>query len=210
MVRHVLLDADGVLQRGAAGFLERLQQHLGDAAVEILVRDLPPDGPVLRGEGEVVPLLAAALLERGSDADAETLFREVWLAIEVLPESLALARALRAGGWSVHLATNQDRGRAEHMKAELGYDEVFDTCFYSCDLGCAKPSAAFFDRVVDALDAEPREVLLVDDSQENVDGARAAGLLAERWEVDEGLPALRALLATHGVLVAAPGGPPQD
>jgi len=203
VIRHVLLDADGVIQRGAGDFLARLQRHLGDDAVEILTRDLPEDGPVIRGDGEVVPLLAAALRERGSDADAETLFAEVWLAIEVLPESLALAAALRSAGLGVHLATNQDRGRAAYMKAELGYAEVFDTCFYSCDLGCAKPSAAFFDRVVGTVGAAASDVLFVDDSQANVDGARAAGLRAERWEIDEGLPALRGLLAAHGVDVPA-------
>ena len=201
MIRHVLVDADGVVQRGAGDFLGKLQRHLGEDAVDILTNALPPDGPVLRGEGEVVPLLAAALLERGSDAEAAELFAEVWLAIEVLPESLALVRSLRDLGLGVHLATNQDRGRAEYMKAELGYDAVFDRAFYSCDLGCAKPSADYFDAVVDALGAAPGEVLFIDDSPANVEGARAAGLHAERWEIDDGVPVLRRLLAAHGVVV---------
>jgi putative hydrolase of the HAD superfamily len=197
VIRHVLLDADGVVQRGAGPFLETLQRHLGEDAVDFLTRTFPEDGPVIRGEAEVAPLLATALLERGSDADAYQLFTEVWLAIEVLPESLAVARALRASGVGVHLATNQDSGRAAYMKSALGYDEVFDTCFYSCDLGRAKPSAGFFDRVVEALGTDPGAVLFVDDSQANVDGARAAGLLAERWESGDGMPALQALLGKH-------------
>ena len=214
MIRHVLLDADGVMQRGVGSFLETMQRHLGEDAIEFLTRSFPEDGPVLRGEAEVVPLLAAALLERGSDADAEQLFTEVWLAIEVLPESIALARSLRASGLGVHLGTNQDSSRAAYMKAELGYADVFDTSFYSCDLGCAKPSAAFFDRVVAELGVDPDEVLFVDDSQPNVDGARGAGLHAERWEIDEGMPALRDLLAAHGLAVPDQrdrgSEPPQD
>ena len=211
MIRHVLLDADGVVQRGAGPFLETLQEHLGEDAIEFLTRTFPEDGPVILGEAEVVPALAAALLERGSETDAEQLYREVWLAIEVLPESLDLVRALRSAGLGVHLATNQDPGRAAYMKAELGYAEVFDSCFYSSDLRLSKPSTAFFAHVVGTLGAAPAEVLFVDDSRANVDGARSAGLSAERWEIDDGMPALRRLLARHGLpLPDRPSVPPQD
>ena len=156
---------------------------------------------MLRGRADVVPLLAEALLANGSDADAQRVYDDLWLAFEVSPESLAVAAALRASGVGVHLATNQDRGRAAYMKAELGYDEVFDSAFYSSDLGWAKPSAEFFTHAVDALGASPDEVLFVDDSQANVDGARAAGLHAERWEIGEGIDSLRALLSAHGLTV---------
>jgi putative hydrolase of the HAD superfamily len=85
------------------------------------------------------------------------------------------------------------------MKAELGYDEVFDSSFYSSDIGWAKPSAEFFTHVVGALRARAEEVLFVDDSQTNVDGASAAGLRAERWEIADGLASLRALLSSYGL-----------
>ncbi len=41
-------------------------------------------------------------------------------------------------------------------------------------------------------------MLFVDDSQANVDGARAAGLRAERWEIDDGFDSLDALLLATG------------
>jgi putative hydrolase of the HAD superfamily len=202
-VRHVLLDADGVVQRSTnlGGEIDALTEHLGDGTTEFLTRTFPPDGPVLSGRAEVVPLLAEALLANGSDADAQRLYDDLWLEIEVSAESLAVARALRGSGVGVHLATNQDLHRAAYMKAELGYDEVFDSAFYSSDLGWAKPSAEFFTHAVDALGASPDEVLFVDDSQANVDGARAAGLRAERWEIGEGIDSLRALLSAHGLTV---------
>ena len=200
-VRHVLLDADGVVQQSVTlgGEIDALTSHLGAGTTDWLARTFPADGPVLRGRAEVVPLLAEALLANGSDTDAQRLYDDLWLAIEVSPESLAVAQTLRASGVGVHLATNQDRGRAAYMKAELGYDEVFDSSFYSSDVGWAKPSAEFFTHVVDALEARPDEVLFVDDSQTNVDGARAAGLRAERWEIGDGLDALRSLLSAYGL-----------
>ena len=120
----------------------------------------------------MVPLLAEALLANGSDADPQRVYDDLWLAIEVSAECLAVARTLRASGVGVHLATNQDLGRAAYMKAELGYDEVFDSCFYSSDVGWAKPSAEFFMHMVEMLGVPADEVLFVDDSQANVDGAR--------------------------------------
>ena len=200
-VRHVLLDADGVVQQSVTlgGEIDALTGHLGEGTTDWLTRTFPADGPVLRGRADVVPLLAEALLANGSDADPQRVYDDLWLAIEVSPESLAVARALRASGVGVHLATNQDRGRAAYMKAELGYDAVFDSSFYSSDVGWAKPSAEFFAHVVGALGARPDEVLFVDDSQTNVDGAGAAGLHAERWEIGDGMDALRALLSTYGL-----------
>jgi len=205
-VRHVLLDADGVVQQSTTlgGEIDTLTSLLGEGTTDWLTRTFPPDGPVLRGGANVVPLLAEALLANGSDADAQRVYDDLWLTMQVSSESLAVARALRASGVGVHLATNQDRGRAAYMKTELGYDEVFDSSFYSSDVGWAKPSAEFFTHVVDQLGADPDEVLFVDDSQANVDGARAAGLHAERWEIAEGIESLRALLSTYGLTTTNP------
>ena len=200
-VRHVLRDADGVVQQSVmlGGEIDALTSHLGEGTTDWLLRTFPADGPVLRGRADVVPLLAEALLASGSDADPQRVYDELWLAVEVSPESLAVARSLRASGVGVHLATNQDRGRAAYMKAELGYDEVFDSSFYSSDVGWAKPSAEYFTHVVDALGAGPDEVLFVDDSQTNVDGAGFAGLRAERWEIGDGMDTLHVLLSAHGL-----------
>ena len=200
-VRHVLLDADGVVQRSTTlgGEIDALTAHLGEGTAGWLNQTFPPDGPVLRGRAEVVPLMAEALLASGSDADAQRLYDDLWLAIEVSPESLAVAAALRTSGVGVHLATNQDLRRAAYMKAELGYDDVFDSSFYSCDVGWAKPSAEFFTHIVETLGVPADQVLFVDDTQVNVDGARAAGLRAECWEFDHGFDALDTLLTGHGL-----------
>lgn len=105
----------------------------------------------------------------------------------------------RASGLTVHLATNQDSGRAALMKARLGYDAVLDGSYYSIDLGVAKPAAGFFEAVLADLRAEPAEVCFVDDLAVNVEGARQVGLRAVQWELDHGLPALAERLAEHGI-----------
>ena len=45
----------------------------------------------------------------------------------------------------------------------------------SADLGAVKPTRAVFDRAADRCRARPDQLLLVDDSVANVEGARAGG-----------------------------------
>ena len=88
------------------------------------------------------------------------------------------------------------------MRTALGYDDLLDVSCYSCELGAVKPESAFFDRALHLIGARPEEVLFVDDSLPNVEGARANGLAAEHWDLTRGVPALLDQLAGHGVAVA--------
>ena len=70
---------------------------------------------------------------------------------------------------------------------------------YSCDLGVAKPDPAFFAAAALRIAAQPASILFIDDGARNVEGARAAGLAAEQWELWQGHEVLLAFLARHGV-----------
>ena len=200
-VRHVLLDADGVLQSVPGGWLAAVEPFIGDGALEFLEQAWTDELPALRGEGDFLAEFERAVERRGLDVDARAFYAAVWHAIEVAPESIELVHRLRAAGYGVHLGTNQERHRAAYMRATLGYDDLFDVSCYSCDLGAVKPETSFFERALSLIGAAPAEVLFVDDSLPNVLGARAAGLASEHWDLTRGLPALLELLARHGVVL---------
>ncbi len=63
-------------------------------------------------------------------------------------------------------------------ESEIG--ALFDHAFYSYEFGAVKPDRELFDAVGARLGVEPSRILLLDDSQLNVDGARASGWSAER------------------------------
>lgn len=199
---HVLLDADGVMQQVCGGWRATMSRLLGDGAEEFhgALHDL--EVATLVGSGDFPAALAAALAARDLDVPVDELYAELWLAIDVAPDSVALVRSLRAAGHGVHLGTNQHVERASYMKKELGYDDLFDTCFYSCDLGLAKPDAAFFAKVAESLGVATSDVVFVDDSATNVRGALAAGMPALQWTIDDGPAAIRSLLAAHDVRLA--------
>jgi HAD superfamily hydrolase (TIGR01509 family) len=87
--------------------------------------------------------------------------------------------------WVEQLANDHLRGRFEHVIA-------------SCHLGARKPDAVFYERLLGVLRVDAAEVLFVDDREENVRGARAAGIAAHRY-VDA--PTLRRWIHDRGVEV---------
>lgn len=201
VVRHLLLDADEVLQHPGVP---------GEAAgpyAELITAELIADldllnAPAMRGEIDFFVEFARLAQRHGVDVSPDDLFPLMWRSIVVDRESMAIVDAARAAGYGVHLGTNQEHHRGRFMRETLGLDEsLFGVAVYSCEIGLAKPDPAYFEKAVALIGAEPGTVLFVDDKQANVDGARTAGLAAERWELAEGHDVLRELLAGHGVLL---------
>jgi putative hydrolase of the HAD superfamily len=198
-IRHVMFDADGVLQNLPGGWIAAAEPFFGARTLEFLQRSYEAELPTLAGQGDHLAILTATLAEFGVTVPVADVYRGIWLSMEPVAASLALVRALRQGGYGVHLGTNQERYRAAHMREVLGYDGLFDVSCYSCELGAAKPDLAFFTEAARRIGAETSAILFIDDNAGNVAAAREAGLSAEQWCVDDGHDVLHGLLARHGV-----------
>ena len=198
-IRHVMFDADGVLQHLPGGWIAAAEPFFGGRALEFLQRSYAAELPTLAGQGDHLAILTATLADFAVTVPVADVYRGIWLSVEPVAASLAVVRALRQGGYGVHLGTNQERYRAAHMREVLGYDGLFDVSCYSWELGAAKPDLAFFTEAARRIGAEPAAILFIDDNAENVAAARAAGLSAEQWCLDDGHDLLHDLLAQHGV-----------
>lgn len=199
-IRHLLLDADEVLQHTPVRDEAAAGPYAALVSPELRADLWALEWPALRGEIDFLAESVAIVERHGVDLVAAELFRRLWGAIVVDPDSTALLGTLRAAGYGVHLGTNQEQHRARFMREELGFDDGrFDVSVYSWEIGLAKPDPAYFERALAMIGAAPETVLFVDDRQENVDGARSAGLAAERWELAEGHDRLHELLRRHGV-----------
>lgn len=186
MIRAVLWDADGVLQETPPGTWTE---------ATAVVREFPG---YLTGAVVDEERIAAVVARLGMSDRLEEIL-SVWSAFEVLTETLAVVREVRAAGTPCYLTTNQDFYRASRMRLLTPYADLLDGAYYSCDLGVAKPDAAYFLHVANDLGLPPADLLFLDDQPENVDGARAVGLAAEQWHHTQGVDVLRDLLAAHGV-----------
>ncbi|MCK5081051.1 MAG: HAD-IA family hydrolase, partial [Candidatus Moranbacteria bacterium] len=81
-------------------------------------------------------------------------------------------KQLRESGVKCYLATKQEKYRTEYMKNEMGFSDIFDGIFSSSALRCQKPDPKFFQKILDELEVEGKEVLFFDDEQVNVNGAK--------------------------------------
>ena len=200
-VRAVLFDADGVIQGRGLDYATRMAS-IGIASEQItkfLSDVFAAELLSLTGKREFTDDLSDVLSRwqcGGSVADALTVFT----CIEVYSDILAIVRELRAAGKQTYLATNQPPYRANYMSENLGYESAFDTQFYSCRIGHAKPNAAYFLHILQIAGLEPQEALFIDDHEVNVLAAREVGLHAEVFvpapSLDRTL-AMRQLLARH-------------
>lgn len=71
-------------------------------------------------------------------------------------------------------------------------DKVFKKCFLSYEMKTMKPSETFYKSVISQIGLPSEEMLFIDDSQKNVDGAIAAGLPAVYYKPGSNLSALLA------------------
>jgi putative hydrolase of the HAD superfamily len=198
----VLWDADGVLQTVPRGW-EHTMRPVVEGHVEdverFLVEAFEAEVPSLRGEVPWTQQLGA-LLDRWGVPHLHDRAIEVWFTILPVTPVRELVRRVRAGGARCHLASNQDRTRAEHMDAELGYRELLDSCYYSHALGVAKPDPAFFTAILGDLGLDPDLVLFVDDNPVNVEVAARLGLRSLCWNDREDVTRLEAWLRGEGAL----------
>jgi putative hydrolase of the HAD superfamily len=201
----VLFDADGVIQLATDYLHLRLTEALGRAPSEreaCLDAIFAAEARALVGAASFEACLAPALRKLDAPCDVATVL-ELWRDISPDAAVLALVGRLRARGVFCALASNQERNRARHMSQTLGYARIFDREFYSCELGCVKPAAAFFEAVVRQGALDPARTLFIDDRADNVAAARACGFEAETfvlWKEADGAAALERLLAVRGLL----------
>ena len=89
--------------------------------------------------------------------------------VELLPD---LAERYRLHGF-----TNTNAAHAASWRPLFQMElQPFETIFVSSEIGLRKPDAPAFAYVCREMQAEPEETIFLDDSLENVHGARASGL----------------------------------
>ncbi len=72
-----------------------------------------------------------------------------------------------------YIGTNQDPYRTKHIVNLVG--AVFKKCFSSCHIGYIKPEKEFYTYIEKDLNLKPHELLLIDDTKANIDGAESQG-----------------------------------
>jgi putative hydrolase of the HAD superfamily len=203
-IENILFDADGVLQYPTRHWQPALQSVLrlkDELQAKALVDDIfAAETEVLESPTGFMDKLEAVLAKWDrSSFMVETL--NVLYAIEVHQDVMQTVQAVRRLGIRCHIGSNQQAFRAKHMSEGLNYRSLFESEFYSCFVGVAKPKARFFEEVVARLGCDSSAVLFLDDRVENVAAAKQAGLNAVVFFGADGALSLQRQLADFGVSV---------
>jgi len=131
----------------------------------------------------------------GSDpADVD---RAMWhILVGMEPYKAELLKKMSAS-YDLYLLSNNNPICIPHSgrifaDAGVPLDKIFRKSFLSYEMKALKPSYSFYKAVIDEIGLPSEEMLFIDDSQKNVDGAIAAGLPAIFYQPGSDLSALLA------------------
>ena len=137
------------------------------------------------------------LADSRPDAQPEDVDKAMWRILSgIAPYKAELLKKL-AQKYDLYLLSNNNSiclpcsaGMFDEVGAPL--DEVFKKCFYSFEMKALKPSEKFYKAVIEQIGLPGEQMLFIDDSHKNVDGAIAAGLPAVYYQPGTDLSALLA------------------
>ena len=196
MPRCLMLDVDGVLVTGRPEdgrfWAEDIERDLGIALDDLRALLFAPHwAEIMVGRRDLREVLTECLPRLAATVSVER-FMDYWFSRDARVDRSVLAEVdqLRARGVAVFLATNQEHHRARHLMDRLGLGRHVDGIVHSARVGARKPEPAFVQAAAALAGHAARELLLVDDTDANVDAARQAGWQAERWTGAQSLSSL--------------------
>jgi putative hydrolase of the HAD superfamily len=125
----------------------------------------------------------------GQKFDPDSLSKLIGLEVDLWNDFdrrvLQWAADLHAHGLRTAILSNLPCALGEKLRVTPGFLDAFDHVTFSYELGSIKPEPEIYRDAIRGLGVLPGEALLLDDRLENVEGARAVGLVAElfwTWE----------------------------
>jgi putative hydrolase of the HAD superfamily len=186
-IRAIMVDVDGVLIRGrpddGCHWSTSLEADLGISADDLHREFFAVHwDEIVIGRAMLTDRLRPVLQKVAPHLAAEQLI-DYWFSRDArLDENLLAALTqLRSSGVQIHLATNQEHLRAKYLLTELTLADHIDSIQYSAQIGAKKPEPDFFRAVAARTGFSPSDILLIDDTAKNVQGAKAMGWSAVLW-----------------------------
>lgn len=181
----LMVDVDGVVVRhpDPSGWSARIEEDLGVSRQALQDRFFKPWwDEVVHGRATLRDRLAPALADVAPHVSCDQLIRYWFEGDAHLDEALLLQLAeVRTSGVPLHLATVQEHERASYLWDTLKLRDRFDDIHYAAQLGVSKPSQAFYAAVEQRLGLPASAIAFIDDTEKNVEAARARGWNAALW-----------------------------
>ena len=184
-LRAVVFDIGGVLEHTPrTGWQRRWARRLGLSESAFAQRlspfwSLGDIGALDLSEVERRTAQALALDDRALRELMDDMWHEY---LGALNAELAAYFASLRPRYRTGILSNSFVGAREREQAAYGFAEMCDAVVYSHEEGSRKPQPAFYRVVCERLGVTPEQALLLDDLPMCVDGARAVGMTAIRFQ----------------------------
>lgn len=96
-----------------------------------------------------------------------------------------MIRTLKKRGYHLYVLSNYDEELFRQHWQSVSVRDLFDGCLISSPLKITKPDRRFYDELCRRFGLRREECLFLDDNQENVDGAIAAGMKGKVFTGEE-------------------------
>lgn len=199
MIKAIVFDLDGVVvvnkerfssfyarehmppQQVGAGFPRPSIKTNGHSSLVSFFEG--PFQKCLVGESDLKDILPQELPGFGWKGSVEE-FMTLWFETEknVDPSMIEYIRALGSRGYTLAIATNQEKHRTLYLVDDMGLGHHFHHVFSSAHVGATKPDHRFFESIVQKLGVKKNEILFWDDTPENVEGAKSFGINAHLYK----------------------------
>ena len=186
-IKALMVDVDGVLIDGrpedGRHWQTSLEEDLGIASDTLDQQFFAPYWEdIVLGRAGLIEHLTTALQNTAPNVTPAE-FVSYWFEKDsrLVAPMLQELSFVRSAGVRVHLATNQEHLRAAYLMENLGLAQHVDGIFYSARFGAKKPDMEFFAKVQAAVGLCGEEILLIDDSRQNVEAAVKVGWQALHW-----------------------------
>jgi len=185
-IKAICFDADGVIVNPQLLYAKRLDEKYGITRERTADFFGGPFNDCLTGTAHLMDELPPYLKAWGWPHTPEKFLHDWMTTDHVVDQRVADAvQQLRMQGFTCCLATNQERNRAAYMRTDMGFLDIFDHLFISCEMGAQKPQPAYYEYIEKALGLKKEEILFFDDALKNVKAAYQFGWHAEVYTTFE-------------------------
>lgn len=181
MIKNIIFDLGGVIyeldfQRFNHNF-SLLQKKSPPHQIYSRLKQPPVFSDYERGTIDTATFCRRVREELGLVATDETIV-EAWnsLLVGLFPGRKELLEKL-ASQFRLALLSNINPLHLDHIKSECReIFQLFEHCFFSCQLGTRKPELTIFNLVLHQMEFHPQETLFLDDSPPNIEAAMSLGI----------------------------------
>ena len=199
MKKAIIFDMGGVLvDLDLDDCKKAFKENLGYDAIDDILDACHQKGiwgDLEEGVLEADEFRSIVLADSRPGATAEDVDKAMWrILVGIAPYKADLLKKM-AEKYDLYLLSNNNSiclpcSAGMFKDAGVALDKIFRKCFYSFEMKALKPAPEFYKAVMASIGLSGDEMLFIDDSMKNVEGAEAVGLPAVYYKPGSDLAAL--------------------